>query len=152
MFDITRTIPYDQVIRVQKLLKDQFIWVETFVNNPKFINQIKDWIRQDQLKKTGQNADGDIIGYYSYFTSLISPEKRFNTPYTLEDTGEFYKSIFVEVLRDELLIDGDTDKMEDQEWWNERIVALNEENKQKLINAYKQKAIDYANKILVGRF
>ena len=131
-------------------LKEGVVWIDTF-SNPQLKTMILDWIRQDQLKAKGVDADGDVIGFYSLTTSFINPRKKFNTRFTLEDTGEFYRSMFIITLRDALIIRADTDKMEDQEWFTTRILELTDENIQRLRVIYKKKLQDYARDVLLGR-
>lgn len=112
---------------------------------------ILDMIRDDQLKAEGVDANDEVIGFYSWTTSRLNPKKRFNTPYTLDDTGSFYKSMFVQVLVDRLIIDansGTFTEMQEQEWWRDDILGLTDENLQKLIEEVKQSYIDYARRIL----
>ena len=121
------------------------------MNNYEIKTQIADWIKNDQLRNQGVDGDGNVIGYYSYVTSRINPSKEFNSPYTLEDTGEFYRSILVVVYLDSILINADSQKMEDQEWWSNKILELTDENIENLREKYKQRAQDYARNVLLGR-
>ena len=78
--------------------------------------------------KKGIDGTGKVIGYYSQLTSLINPKKKFNTPYTLYDTGAFYRSMYVRVLLDAIIIEGDTQKMENKSWYTTKILSLTDEN------------------------
>ena len=51
-------------------------------------------LNKQQLQE-GLNSDSNIIGLYSNRTERINPDKKAGTPYTLEDTGEFYDSFKV---------------------------------------------------------
>ncbi len=133
------------------MLKDSLIWIDTF-RSGQMQKQILDWIRQDQLTTEGVDGDGEFIGFYSFATAANDSRKVFNEPYDLNDTGAFYASMFIHVLRDELIIDADSAKMEDQDWWSERILELTEESLEKLRDVYTQKIIDYAKRVLLTDF
>lgn len=147
---INQTEPYLMLQRV-RLLSEAVAWLDTFRTSPNLRRMILDMIRDDQLKAEGVDANDEVIGFYSWTTSRINPKKRFNTPYTLDDTGSFYKSMFVQVLVDRLIIDansGTFTEMQEQEWWRDDILGLTDENLQKLIEEVKQSYIDYARRIL----
>jgi len=96
--------------------------------------KILDWIRNDQLQK-GLDEDNDVIGLYSEWTEKINPEKVAGTPYTLEDTGEFYRSLFVTVFNDVFEIDGEAQKSPTDNLFTKYgngIVGLNSQSKEKL--------------------
>lgn len=150
MIDLRKNIAYKRARLAKAKLNDALVWIETF-SNAQLKQQILDWIRNDQLTEKGVNADGEVIGYYSFVTSLINPEKVFNTPYTLDDTGDFYRSMMVITLVDALIIRADTEKMEDKEWFTTRIIELTDENIQNLRTIYKKKLQDYARNVLLGR-
>jgi hypothetical protein len=114
------------------------LWFEVFKDGV-LKRQVLQWIQQDQLFKQGIDEDGEVIGTYSEFTELINPEKVAGSHYTLFDTGEFYRSMYVVVLSDSIVIEADPVKIdEDGEKTNlfyeygEGIVGLTDENKQKL--------------------
>lgn len=120
----------------------------------KFI--IEELIQKDQLQK-GMDEDGDIIGYYSEFTESINPEKRAGTPYTLKDTGDFYKSMFITVNTNYIEIDADpikTDENGEQTnlfyKYTESIIGLTEESKEKLRQIFMDEAKTIIQKILYG--
>ena len=111
------------LVRRRRRLVDSVIWYEAFDTNLK--DQIIRWIQDDQLRPKGIDADGDVIGFYSLTTSFINPIKKFNTHYTLEDTGSFYRSMFIQVLSDRIRIDASSEsykEMQDQEWFTDRIL------------------------------
>jgi len=131
-----------------KLLFDAVAWFESISTDLKS-KIINEWIQDDQLLKKGVDSDNNVIGFYSLTTSLINPTKTFNSHYTLKDTGAFYRSMFVRVLKDSIIIDGDPGKMDDQIWYNEdKILNLNEENLAKFIAEIKINYIKYVRKIL----
>ena len=148
MIDLKETEPYIRAKRAKTLLNEGIVWLDTF-RNGQVRKKILDWIRLDQLKARGVDANEEVIGFYSFLTSRINPQKRFNTHYTLEDTGDFYRSMFIQVLIDSLIIDANTEKMEDQEWWRDSIVDLTEDNLQRLADVYKEALQAEARRILV---
>lgn len=149
--DYTQTAPGVSAKRAQLFLKDSFLWIEAFRKTALIRAGIVQWIQQQQLFERGITADNEVIGFYSFATSLNDPRKQFNTHYTLFDTGDLYKSIFVKVLTDSLIIDAsDLDKIRDQEWFSDRIIALGEEGiEERIIIPYQNIAIEYATRILL---
>jgi hypothetical protein len=137
----------DVHLRKTKRLFDSVAWYDAHTTDVK--RTIIDLIRYDQLRDKGEDSEQQVIGYYSLLTELISGgKKRFNTPYTLEDTGLFYRSMFVTVLRDSIVIDATTDHMEDEEWWRTEIMGLNEENLDKYASLIRENYIKHARKQL----
>jgi len=140
-----------EMVRRRRLLSGALVWYESFDTDLK--NKILNWIREDQLRKEGVDADGDVIGYYSLTTSFIDPIKKFNTHYTLDDSGSFYQSIFIQVLSDRIVFDANSEtfkKMKDQDWYSDRILNLTDENIEKLKVEIKAKYIESVRKVLLG--
>jgi len=140
-----------EMVRRRRLLSYALIWYEAFDSDLK--KQILNWIQRDQLTKFGIDADGDVIGYYSGVTASINPSKKFNTHFTLDDTGSFYQSMFVQVLSDRILIEAGSDtyrKMQKKDWFTDRILNLTDENLRKLKAEIKEKYIQAVRKILLG--
>lgn len=139
-----------EMLRRGRLFSEAVVWFETF--DPALRNKILDWIRDDQLRKRGVDGDGNVIGYYSYMTSLINPKKKFNTHYTLEDTGAFFRSMFVKVLRDRIEINADADKEDENlfEKYGTKIIKLTDENFEKLKAEVKDSYIKEARRLLFG--
>lgn len=129
-----------------KVLSESVAWFNAFSPNTR--REIIEFVQQDQLMKKGVDGEDRIIGFYSYLTSLINPKKRFNTPYTLYDTGEFYRSMYVRVLLDAITIEGETRKMEDKKWWTDKILTLTDENTIKLQKIIKDSYIKQLREIL----
>lgn len=134
---------------------DELAWREAF--NTELKRKVIDLITQDQMISKGVDEDGDIIGRYSRATELISNgRKREGDPFTLKDSGEFHESIFIDVLNDSIIIDGDTAKMESEDWWtinnisSEKILGLTDENMDKLAEMVKERYIDQLTKLLYG--
>jgi hypothetical protein len=138
-----------EMLRRGTLLNDAVAWLDAFHPNTK--KQVLEWIQKDQLTRQGVDADGLVIGYYSTVTEMITNgRKQAGDHYTLEDTGDFYKSMFITVLQNAIEIDGDVDKFKDQHWYTSRILGLTDENFTKLIETVKARYIDYARKVLFG--
>lgn len=120
-------------------LKHAEIWREVF-SDPDFKEQILDWIRWEQLFNEGVDELGEIIGTYSTYTEMLNPEKQAGTPYTLYDTGEFYRSMSIAIL--DLAIEIDADPIKTDEFgqttdlfqeYGEGIIGLTDESKTKLV-------------------
>jgi len=137
-----------ELVNRAKNLSDAVAWYTTF--NPKTKEDILNLIRQDQLFDEGIDSTGKVIGFYSYLTQQINPEKRAGDPYTLKDSGMLYASMYINVLAKSILIDGDDTKIQDQEWYSENIIGLTDENFQKLIQTVKEGYIKEARRVLFG--
>ena len=138
-------------LRRAKMISEMVFWRTAF-NDPNFTNYILDLIRNDQLFSQGIDSDGDIIGYYSEWTEMMNPDKRAGTPYTLKDTGEFYKSMIIYIYDNLIEIDADPIKKDDKGEetnlfyeYGENIIGLTDENLSKvaliLANKYKTEII-----------
>jgi len=130
-----------------KLLKEIFAWIEAIDTDTK--NRILDILKTDQLQK-GIDGDGDVIGLYSIYTEMINPNKVAGTPYTLEDTGYFYRSLFIGVNTDYLFIDGDGKKGKENLFnkYTDSIVGLTQESKDKLAEILVPKYQNHVRKTL----
>lgn len=136
------------------LTSERVAWQNAF--DGKLKNKIiEEWIQNDQLFSKGVDEDGDILGLYSEWTEMINPEKVAGTPYTLKDTGAFYKSMFIIVLVDSFIIDGDGKKIDEFgkvtdlfKWLGEGIVGLTEENRLKLKQEITDRFDKYVREIL----
>ena len=136
----------DEHLKKALLLNDSIAWIEAHTKEVK--KEILDLIRNEQLYE-GVDEDDDIIGYYSYWTELLSNgRKKQGEPYNLKDTGDFYRSMFVKVLQNSIVIDADFEKMEDQDWWRIGILGLTEENLEVYAEMVKNNFILYARRIL----
>lgn len=136
----------DEHLKKALLLDDSIAWIEAHTKEVK--KEILDLIRNEQLYE-GVDEDDDIIGYYSYWTELLSNgRKKQGEPYNLKDTGDFYRSMFVKVLQNSIVIDADFEKMEDQDWWRIGILGLTEENLEVYAEMVKNNFILYARRIL----
>jgi hypothetical protein len=121
-----------------RTLKTAYLWQLVFrdVTLKKLVLR---WIQEDQLRERGVDEDNEVIGYYSYITELINPEKIAGTHYTLFDTGEFYESMKIVVLNDSIVIEADADKQNENgetenlfQKYGDGIIGLTIENKQRL--------------------
>ena len=92
----------DTLRRVQRL-NFGTIWLKVFSDRALQI-KVLNWIRQDQLFKEGIDENNQIIGLYSIATESINPSKKAGTPFTLFDSGEFYKSFFIAVSKNDFTI------------------------------------------------
>jgi len=129
------------------LLDDSIAWIDAHSNEVK--EEILNLIRNEQLMEEGVDANDDIIGTYSYLTEVLSGgRKRMGDPYNLNDTGAFFRSMFIKVLSDSILIDADSAKMEDQNWWSVDILGLTEENLDIYATMVKENFILYARRVL----
>ncbi len=134
-------------IRRAKSLSEVEAWLKTFDTVTK--NEILDFIKIDQLQNKGVDKDGEVIGYYSLATEYISKgRKKFNTHYTLFDSGDFFRSMYIAVFQQEIIIDGNTNKMQDQEWFSNKIIGLTNENFRKLKEIVQTSYIDYARRTI----
>ena len=131
-----------------KLLSEVNLWLNSF--DEKTNQQIIDWIKFDQLRNQGIDAKGNILGTYSIATEKINPLKVAGTPYTLEDSGEFFQSITIQIFRDYFLIngDGDKDNVNLFDKFGDDILGLTPENLDKLKILLTENAVNYARKIL----
>ena len=129
------------------MLIDAEAWFESHDREVK--DMIIKLIQDKQLIEKGVDSEGRVIGYYSYWTEIISEgRKQEGDPYNLEDTGEFFMSMFVKVLADGIIINADYAKMQGQDWWDLNILNLTEENLTKYVEKIKENYIIYARKVL----
>lgn len=138
-------------LRSAKLLSEAVAWYDSL--SPDVTKKILDWIRYDQLFNQGIDSDGDLLGTYSYLTQILSGgRKKWGDHYTLYDTGDFYRGMFVVVLKDSLVVDSDEAVKEDGTnlfyKYGDNIVGLTDENMAKLIEVLRDKYITFARKVL----
>jgi hypothetical protein len=139
------------MLRRGQMLSDAVAWFDFFTTQNKV--RILDMIRISQLKEKGVYKDGDVIGFYSEATEWITNgEKQAGDPYTLDDTGAFYRSMFITVYKDLFEINADAQK-DDTNLFNKYgtgIVGLTNENESLLIEMIKRHYYDYIRKVLFG--
>jgi len=137
----------DEHVRKATQLSDAEAWIEAHTEQLK--KDLLDLIRINQLREQGINEFEQIIGTYSFVTQLLSGgRKQAGDPFTLEDTGDFYRSMYVNVLNDSIIINADYEKMQDQTWWSESILGLTEENLGKYAEMVKENYVQYVRKTL----
>jgi hypothetical protein len=129
------------------------IWFYVFYDT-KFKTEVLDFIRIDQLFEQGVNEDNEVIGTYSLRTQMeFNPEKVANTPYTLKDTGDFYRSFMLEVVPDGIIINADglkDDGTDLLQRFTDKILGLTDESKIKLIEKVKAKYYETTLRLLRG--
>ncbi len=137
----------DYFLKNNNMLIDAEAWFESHDREVK--DMIIKLIQDKQLIEKGVDSEGRVIGYYSYWTEIISEgRKQEGDPYNLEDTGEFFMSMFVKVLVDGIIINADYAKMQGQDWWDLNILNLTDENLTKYVEKIKENYIIYARKVL----
>lgn len=153
MVDLLQTRVGETLLKASKL-DEATAWIESITPSIKR-DIINEYIQKDQLTRQGVDEDGTILGYYKPLTELLSQgRKKAGDKYNLNDTGAFYRSMFVTALNDGLLIEGDTNKMEGEKWWidnnleADKILGLTDENLQKLITQIQVNYLKYVSKIL----
>lgn len=140
------TLLGDKLKKAAKL-SESLAWLEAF--DQALMNTIIKWIQEDQLQQ-GIDEDGDIIGLYSDFTESLNPEKIAGTPYTLDDTGDFYRSMYVVVLKDSIIIEANPTKGNDNLFfkYGDGIIGLTEESMGKLQEEIRKKYIQFVKDAL----
>ena len=130
-----------------KKITNQVIW-RNVLNDPIFRNWTLDLVRQKQLFEKGVDENNRIIGVYSEVTQRRNRKKKAGTPYTLYDTGEFYKSMFIIVFADSFVIDADPIKIDEFDdvtnlftEYGEGIVGLTDESKTLFANEFQRRSI-----------
>lgn len=139
------------MLRRGLLLSDSVAWLETFT--PKTKKEIIDLVRESQLRAEGIDGDGDAIGFYSFATQIASNgRKQQGDHYTLEDTGEFFRSMFLRVLSNSFEIVADGQKEDDNlfDKYGDEIIALTDENLEKVKIMVREAYVNYVRRILLG--
>lgn len=154
MFKFDDTILGLKLTDVTTQLQLGMIWFEVF-EDAEFKEQILNWIRNDQLFDQGIDEDGNVIGYYSFVSEVINPEKMEGTPYTLYDSGDFYRSMFITVMTDAtFVIDADAIKVNENgtedlfQKYGDGIIGLAEGSREKLAVECIERFNEVARKIL----
>jgi hypothetical protein len=137
----------DEHMKKTRLLYDAMAWFES--NSRPVLDEVIRMIQEDQLKAKGVDENNTVIGSYSEITEMITAgRKQAGDHYTLEDTGEFFRSMYVTVLMDSIVINGDYGKMQGQDWWRNEILGLTDENLEKYSEKIREGFIKYARKVL----
>ena len=153
MVDLMNT-DIGKMLNRSRTISNEMIWRKIF-SDSSFREMILDWVRLDQLTKRGVDEDGDIIGFYSEFTELINPQKVAGTPFTLNDSGDFYESMFIVVLSDSFIIDADPIKVDENgeitdlfKKYGDGIVGLTDESRSKLADELRKRYIEETRNVL----
>jgi len=112
--------------KLEKIKQLKF-W-EKLMNNPD-TKQFIIRLNQNRLELQGTDIDGNVIGYYSLATQIISGgEKQAGKPYNLNDTGYFYDSFKIDVFNDYIVINADG-KKDNVDWSDpsEKVIGLTDE-------------------------
>lgn len=143
---------YKTLMRVRTGKSDDQVWIECFTQDLR--KEIVRLIQQDQLTAKGVDEAGVVIGYYSYLTELITKgRKKKGDHFNLDDTGSFYRSMFVIPFRDSFVIDANSatfEEMKSQEWYRDEILGLTDENLQKVIDKIGEKYREQMEFLLFG--
>lgn len=136
------------LIKNAKILNEASAWVNSFSVDVK--DKIIYFIQKEQLFDKGIDATGQIIGYYKPFTEQLNPLKKAGEHFTLLDTGEFYKSMYIRVLQDSFEIEANGKKSDTNLFlkYGDDIIGLTSENKDKLTEILTEKYINYVREIL----
>lgn len=155
MFDLMNT-ELGTLLNRARTIKPIEIWMSVF-SDKTLKNRVLEWIQEDQLRKQGIDENGDVIGEYSEATEMINPSKMAGDHYTLFDTGEFYDSMYIVVLKDSIVIEADGLKTDGKgkttdliTEFGEGILGLTEENKAKLAEELIERYVIEAEKLLYG--
>jgi hypothetical protein len=143
---------YNTLVRVARGKSDNQVWMECFTQDLK--TEIILLIQQDQLTAKGVDEAGRVIGLYSYLTELITKgRKQEGEHFTLDDTGSFYRSMFITVFNDSFVIDANSSTFEEmklQDWYTDGILGLTDGNLQKVIDKIRQKYQQQMELLLYG--
>lgn len=121
-----------KILEKTKILNDYDAWID--LNTPFLKHKFVSWIQNDQLINKGVDGDGNIIGYYTLGTEIISEgRKPEGEPYNLYDSGDLFASMYVTVFARVLEIGADTEEIKDQDWYRNEIFELTDENFSKYI-------------------
>lgn len=134
-----------------RLLSEAVAWFDVNIR-PDTKSFVINLIQNDQLLAKGVDSDNTIIGRYSRVTEMITKgAKQEGDPFTLKDTGAFYNSMFVMVLKDTIFVEATSSTyglMQSQDWWREEILGLNEESLAKYTEVLQEGYIKYVRKVL----
>lgn len=147
---------YNMLENVINSFDSEQIWRETFLDQDIQNFIIKELIQDDQLMKRGVDDKDKIIGYYSKATEIITGgRKKEGTPYNLFDTGEFYRSMEIEVESDYFMVDADPIKIDETGnktnlfiRYGEGIIGLTQQNTDKLVEKIREKYLEKIEQLL----
>lgn len=124
---------------------------------------ILDLNRINQLFVNGENTEGNIIGFYSEKTDLIttgetftfkglSSTKKRGQKFTLYDTGKFYRSFSIRINNDgfSILADDSIEKGTLTDKYGPNIIGLSDESKAELAQKLVPYVREYIRNILLA--
>jgi uncharacterized protein YuzE len=141
------------IMKRAKDLNQRLAWFDIFRFDTNFKNQILDEVRE-QLNQ-GKNSEGQIVGFYSYATELITKgRKQQGDNYNFQDTGDFFRSLYISYTPESMTVEGDG-KKDDEDIIvkyskDGDLLGISPENWDWFIEQMKEKYINYARKILFG--
>lgn len=154
MVDVMNT-ELGQLLKRVKVLKDAIAWIKAIDTKEKQLiikaihEQLQGSIDEDGKELFSRKTQR---GYYSEMTEQITRgKKKAGDPYNLEDTGDFYRSMFVEVALDSFIVDGNAQKSPKDNLFvdfGDGIVGLTPLNLDKLVKRLTIKYIEYVREIL----
>tara|TARA_R110002012_G_scaffold213813_1_gene384906 strand:- start:49 stop:513 length:465 start_codon:yes stop_codon:yes gene_type:complete len=122
--------------QLQEVLKinHKTMWLRAA--NVESVKRLVKVLNQNQLRQSKDSLNNPLFsvynnsGVYSIATASLNPSKQAGAPYTLNDTGEFYKSIVVSVFIDGIRIEADPTKSNTNlyEEYGKNIIGLTDEN------------------------
>lgn len=119
------------------------------MDNREMKDFILNLVKKDQLFEKGVDSDGNVIGYYSYMTEIISRGvKQEGDHYTLYGIGDLQRSLYVAVFLNEFVVIGDVKKIENQKWFSDKILGLTDENISKIREKAKIGYVEYFKRTL----
>lgn len=156
---LTSTSLGELLFVAKNALTDDRAWFDA-MSDKAFQDWIVDLIREDQLIDKNIDGDGKPIGYmakdgfrttYSPATEAITNgRKRAGDPFNLYDTGAFHKSIFITVMRDSFIVDGNGNKGDDDLFvkFGDEIIGITDENMDRVSAILADKYREYLIKVL----
>lgn len=147
---LNRTPFYEFVERFSKLNEVE-AWITSFDGDLE--DEIWKLIVIEQLDKKGVNDLGNVIGLYSLNTQKLNQRKKAGTHYTLNDAGDFIKSIAIQVGNDffRTTADGQKDNENLFDKYNKGgadIIGLTPDNLAIVKEMLKDKFIEYVRESL----
>jgi hypothetical protein len=134
-----------------KDLSQKLAWFDTFKFDTAFKNLILDKVRT-QLDH-GKNSEGVIVGYYSLTTEIITGgKKQQGDNYDFQDTGDFFRSLYIAYTPDTMTVEGDG-KKDDEDIIikyskDGDLLGVSPDNWDWFVDQMKEKYISYARKVL----
>ncbi|WP_339889846.1 hypothetical protein [uncultured Flavobacterium sp.] len=111
-------------------------------------------LNKKQLNEDSKDIYGEVIGFYSYATEVISKgSKKRGEPFDAKDTGGFLNNFYMTVLNETFYF-GSTDPKTDDildspNWLSSDLFGLSEENLKEVIETkFKPFVIEYYRKSL----